>query len=312
METLRLKRIVKNYLIDYMRNKYYNVQKNHLLFAFPRGGSTWLMEIIQYITKEPVIWEPLHLGHKCPAFKTLNFGWRQYIPEEIEWNEAKLAFDSLFSGKLIDEDIFRHSTYMQSFKSKSLLFKFIFGTQLLPWLTENYTFCYKPINLIRHPFAVVSSQLRHNSWSFPVSSYTIPSIPFNDIFYKYESFLNTLSTAEEVFTADWCLANKYVLEHKNNNIKWLTVSYEELVINPQKTLNRIIKEWGLDKDISKIDFKKNSSTTKKDSPENGISRINHWQRKLSIHQIRRMKKVLEYFEINTYSADRAEPKGIYN
>src|SRR5690606_7146300 len=91
-----------NMLAKYsIKQKNINVHSNHLIFAEPRGGSTWLMETIQMITQEPVIWEPLHLGRKNNPFKKLNFEWRQYIPEEMEWEEAKILFSKLFSGKIL-------------------------------------------------------------------------------------------------------------------------------------------------------------------------------------------------------------------
>jgi len=67
-----------------------------LLFSDPRGGSTWLTEILMKAINPAVIWEPLSPGINS-EFKKLGFPPRQFIPEEDEWPEAKEAFQELFS-----------------------------------------------------------------------------------------------------------------------------------------------------------------------------------------------------------------------
>lgn len=295
-----------------VKSKDYDILNNHYIFSDPRGGSTWLMEIIQTITKEPVIWEPLHLGIKDNPFKTINFGWRQHIPEVSEWKEAKELFDKLFSGKILADNILYKSSFLQVLNSKSLLFKICRGNALLPWLTNNYSFNFKPIFLIRHPFAVVSSQLSHGAWDYPFVNYHIPDTPYNDNYKRHSAFLKTIKTKEEALVAEWCLANSEPLSHKDNNKKWLTINYEEFVLNPEKTLIRILTSWEINYDLSLIDYKKNSSTTKDDSPDIIIDRLSSWQNKLNKNQLENMGNVLDYFEIDIYSKNNSLPEKIFN
>lgn len=310
----RLGRVVKKELAIPLLVKWkgYNIVDNHYIFSDPRGGSTWLMEIIKTITKEPVIWEPFQLGKKAHPFKKINFGWRQHIPEDAEWKEAKELFDKLFSGKILADNILNKSTFSEVMKSKSLLFKICRGSDFLIWLSKNYYFNYKPIYLIRHPFAVVSSQLRHGSWNYPFTKLNIPNTPYNDKYKKHRPFLETLRTKEEALVAEWCLANYDPLNHKDNNKKWLTINYEELIMNPEKTINRILASWGIEYDLSLIDFKKNSSTTKDDSPDLVIERLYNWQNQLNKTQLENMGKVLDYFKIDIYSKENPLPEKIFN
>lgn len=88
-------RIQKEFLLSVIRFKGFQATNNHYIFSSPRGGSTWLMEVIQQITKEPVIFEPLFIGIKKHPLNKINFGWRQYIPEDAIWEEAKIIFDSI-------------------------------------------------------------------------------------------------------------------------------------------------------------------------------------------------------------------------
>ena len=71
-----------------------------LIFSDPRGGSTWLTEIIKSIPNTAIIWEPLHLKY-IHQLRELNFGWRQYIPEEVDWPQAKLLFTKIIEGKVL-------------------------------------------------------------------------------------------------------------------------------------------------------------------------------------------------------------------
>jgi len=296
-----------HFIKPFAKKRTYNPRDNHYIFADPRGGSTWLMEIIQSITNEPVIWEPLDLNKKYSPFNTINFDWRQYIPSDENWQEARDIFGLLFQGKIFKKNILDYSTFSQLQNSNTLLFKFCRGSALLPWLVENFEFKYKPLYMIRHPFAVASSQLRHGAWNHLIQKFEIPDTPFNKHYKKHEDFLKSLSSNEEVLVAKWCLHNVNTLGHKNNNRKWTTMTYEDFVDDPKKQTLRILKVWNIDYDISNINLKKTSVTTHKDSPKLNKKKVSHWQNTFDEHQIDKMQKVLEYFKIKTYSSDSPYP-----
>lgn len=309
----KIKQRLEQFLVKKIqKRKKINPRNNHYIFSDPRGGSTWLMEVIQKITMEPVIWEPLHLGKNNSPFKKLNFGWRQYIPENSDCEEAKKIFDELFSGRILTENILDHSSLLQVWNSSSLLFKICRGNALLPWLTKNYSFNYKPIYLIRHPFAVVNSQMLHGAWDYPFKGYIIPNTPHNYIYKKHKSFLESIKTKEEALVVDWCISNSIPLNHLSNNDKWLTINYEELVMNPEKTINRILTSWGVNYDLSSIDFTKNSKTTIEYNPVLGIKRLSNWQNQINNNKLDKMEEILDYFEIKCYSKNNPMPEKVFN
>ena len=288
--------------------KKYDSSNNHYIFSDPRGGSTWLMEIIKEITNEPVVWEPLHLKIKNNPFNNINFGWRQNIPENVEWNQAKELFDGLFSGEILVDNVMQNSNLSEILKSKSLLFKICRGNSVLPWIIKNYSFKNKPIYMIRHPFAIANSQLNHGAWNFPYTKFNIPKTPYNENYKRHESFLKTLKTKEDALVANWCISNIDTLKHIENNKKWITIYYEDLVLNPEDTIDRIIKEWDLDYDLTLIDFEKNSKTTKNNTPSNKLKRLSAWQTSFKKDQIESMQNVLDYFNIDTYSKNNPLPE----
>ncbi|MCP4972021.1 MAG: hypothetical protein GY932_15700 [Arcobacter sp.] len=180
----------------------------------------------------------------------------------------------------------------------------------MPYLTKNYNFTYKPIYMIRHPFAVVSSQLSYGAWDFEFRKYEIPNVPFNEIYKIHKDFLSSLKTKEEALTATWCISNQITLHNSNNNINWITMNYEELLINPKDSINRILNEWNIDYDINNIEFHKKSTTAISGSPISGKDQIKYWQKNLDKNQIARMKDVLIYFNLKEYS-EKPEPLFIY-
>jgi hypothetical protein len=299
-------------LRPFATERIYNPTENHYIFADPRGGSTWLMEIIQNITNEPVIWEPLDLNKKNNPFVSLNFDWRQFIPSYENWTEAKHTFELLFKGEILAENILDYSTFSQLNNSGSLLFKFCRGNALLPWLVENFQFKYKPIYFIRHPFAVVSSQLRHGAWNYDLPQFEVPQTSFNELYIEHKDFLKSIKSIEESLVARWCLHNVYALNHIENNKKWITITYEDFVTNPKIQTKRILELWDMNYDIDSISFDKNSLTTHDDSPTSKIDKISNWKIFFNESQIIQMKNVLHHFEVRLYDSDSVYPKTHFN
>ena len=283
-----------------------------LIFSDPRGGSTWLTEIIKSIPGTAIIWEPLHLSY-VHQLSDLNFGWRQYIPEGIEWPQAEILFEKILKGKIINEWTMLYSSLSNYLSANTFIIKFCRGNMLLPWITGTFNLKYQPIYMVRHPFAVVNSQLKQGGWNKISNSFEIPNTPYNDCFNIHSAFLKTLTTKEERLTAVWCITNNIPLNHPNNNSKWITVYYERLLLHPNHEIQRIFNTWNIPvpKDIE-ITYQKKSSTTKGEMNSNDPEiQLAKWQRELTELQLNKMQRVLDYFEITCYSRDKLTP-GIDN
>lgn len=297
----RLKKLKNQWRIWLLKSKInVNSLDHFLIFSDPRGGSTWLMEIIKQITNKPILWEPLHIN-MVPILKKIGFGWRQYIPEKANWVEAKRFFNQLFDGKLLNFWIMQRTTKMELQHADQFIIKFCRGNALLPYLTSNYNFRYKPILMIRHPFAVVASQLKQGGWEKTKEQFEIPDTPYNSHYIEHKDFLDSLKTKHEVLIATWCITNQIPLSHPKNNKAWITITYEELLIQPEITINRILKEWQISYDISKIDFKSQSSTTVSGSPELISERLHYWKESFSTAEIDSMIRILNYFGVVLYT-----------
>lgn len=276
-------------------------QSNILIFADPRGGSTWLTEIIKEITKLPLLWEPLHV-RKMPSLQSLNFNYRHYVDENSSESQTKLFFNKLLKGELRDSWLYsQEKNTFNLYKSNAALIKFCRGNLLIPYLTENFVFEKKPIFLIRHPFAVVASQLKQGGWDKVKSRVDLSKISEYPYSIKNLDFLKKINTKEEVLTVQWCLHNKYVIEHSKNNKNWITITYEEMVMQPEETLARILKSWQIKKNLKYINFQKKSFTSINHEEYKKEERLTKWKAQFNEHQINRMLEILNFFEINLYN-----------
>lgn len=273
------------------------------LFCDPRGGSTWLAETLNAISNSAIIDEPLHLKN-MKSLRDMEFSWRQYIPEDANWPEAKTFFKKVLIGKKLNAGTCYRNTPLEVIRSQQIILKIVRGKALLPWYVKNFSFKYKPIFVIRNPFAVAASQLNHNAWNYDFQPFQIPSSPFNEFYKPHDSFLKSLKTKEEQLTALWCMTNNIVLNHPQNNQSWISINYENLILNPNQYFQNIFDIWGLEIPqtlYSKI--QKPSSTTVGKSQIEPERLLIDWQQKLSSTQIDRLQNVLDYFGVTHYNQE---------
>ncbi|MCH8535220.1 MAG: sulfotransferase [Flavobacteriaceae bacterium] len=272
-------------------------EKNILFFGDPRGGTTWMGETLSSLFELPILWEPM-LPRKDSRFTKYQFASRQFLPEDLQDVEIRSSFQDLLKGKDIDHWEIQHTSASELAKVKAAIIKFTRGNMLLPYITHHFTFEKQPIYMLRNPFAVVASQLKHAGWKEAKSYFEIPNAPFNEVYTKHEKFLNTLATKEEVLMAKWALTNKVVLDHPRHNKDWIFITYEETLVNPKITLTKILDRWGCkDKSFGHIDFAKKSRTSANAVIKTKEEQLNQWRNSFSNQQISAMRSVLNYFKI---------------
>ena len=66
------------------RRKDFDPREAVVIFSDPRGGSTWLMEMLEQIPRSTTIFEPLHAELGLME-EELDLGWRPYIPADYQW-----------------------------------------------------------------------------------------------------------------------------------------------------------------------------------------------------------------------------------
>ncbi|HET8551462.1 MAG TPA: hypothetical protein VFM97_03165 [Gammaproteobacteria bacterium] len=279
----------------------FDPRQNLIISANERGGSTWLAESLALIPRTAILDEPLYLAPASP-FKALGFWWNQYIPEDADWPEAAALFEQLFRGKLLSS--WMSSTWSFLLADKMIV-KFCYANALLPWLTRNFEFRYAPVCLIRHPFAIAASKLNLSNSNREFHGYRIPDCRYNQHYLEHREFLTGIRTRAEALVADWCMANLVALRNPRNGTDWITVYYENLLLNPKTELQRIFDHWRTPippRIYDRIEMP--SSTTQeatfRDSKHKQLAK---WQSFFSADEIQKMQAVLDYFDVHEYGTD---------
>lgn len=271
----------------------------------PRGGTTWLAEIINQLPGTALIWEPLAVS-KVREFRAIGFLWRQFIPEHDQWPEAREVFRRLLSGSLVSPYLCQQTSPADFRKAELLLIKFCRANQLLPWITQQFELRYKPIYLVRHPCAVVASQLKQGGWSHVTPKFEILKNRHQSYYLDHKAFLDRIDTVEKKLAATWCLCNKTALDHPGNNVQWITITYETLLQDPSRGLDRIAAIWNMTFPQTLYDFAtRPSATTVEGSPIRSgeiQEQLSYWKKQLSEKQKADILSVLDYFKIDLYGA----------
>ncbi len=224
------------------------IKDNIYLFTLPRSGSTWLAELLLNIQDSFLIDEPLWSGNigssratyaRCDEVKKLGFYFIQPIPQKADWPEAEEFFSKLLKVQVGKYGLFMEGDLHQLLNTETFIFKFCYGNLLLPWLIDKFQI--KPIFLIRHPCAVVHSQMNmpHFNYILKQPEFIVPDFRFSDCYKKYDHILKTIKYPEENLAAHWAISNHYLVTHPYNNDKWLTVAYENVYANFDEEIERI-------------------------------------------------------------------------
>lgn len=304
----------------------YNKKNTIAVFAQPRGGSTWFTDLLITIPQSAKIDGPLYQGPFVPdgklpdgkagklkSFNRLGFHYHQYIPEEAEVPEAAQFFERLFAHQFYTPYIFQETSLKQLSSSNRFVFKFYHASLMMPWLVKHFDML--PIFLVRNPYAVVASQLKYEAFgeTIKTNKYQLPKFPYAEIFEPYESILSSISKPEEILTARWCLNYVPLISKQQNNLSWLTVSYESLLLNKDWEIKRLfdyLNESIPDKlaEVFRIpSFSTNKQTT---DYQNVRAHLMRWKQVLSADQVSNIKRILDLFEVQGYS-EKMEPDYSY-
>lgn len=264
-----------------------------LLTGTPRSGTTWLGEVFAASPEHCLIMEPLDL--KMPGLRAAGFSPRTYIDPGAEWPEGRAIFEDLFRGKGVTLKLLGRNR-QKVLSAKGLVIKAIRANRLLPWLARHFAIR-GMIHIIRHPCAVVSSQMAHpemgvwdrvRSFDRQYIEHRLPDVL---------SFANTLKTEEEFRALTWCLDQHAPLAASDSS-GWIRISYETLVAGGEAELRRLFSALGLTvppKTVSLL--RENSSQVQSFSVDHTQAsveeRLGIWKRRLDRDQVARILAVVE-------------------
>jgi hypothetical protein len=155
--------------------------------------------------------------------------------------------------------------------------------------------------MIRHPCAVVASQLQHGAWKHVTKeNVTIPEALFERYNHLPEVF-SEVQTHEEILAFEWALQT-YVPLSSPRPHPWCLVTYEELVSEGRTTLRALFEALGRSVPEKAYAQLHAPSATASGALEetNTHAQLRTWRNRLSTKQIDRILRVAHAVGVPVY------------
>ncbi|EON79301.1 hypothetical protein ADIS_0181 [Lunatimonas lonarensis] len=301
------------------KNQHRNISPDNTLclFAIPRSGSTWLADMLHQMDKsvlfnEPLITvpNPIDLGKPIdPLFvraeevKKLGFHYLQPIPHSAEWPEAKDFFKRLLTGRIPSRLLYDLDSGRQILRSEHLIAHFNHANLLAAWLQRQFNF--KSIVLLRHPCAVVASQLDDPSIGRAVQSTptSIADFKYNELFTSETDLIKQLRTKEQFLAFLWGVQVREILYRNPEINRMLVVHYEYLVVNFDAEIKRVFGWIGREvpEHVWTLRTLPSKSVLNPGAPHHyDAHHLENWKNLLTPSQVRQILDVVRELGVNVY------------
>ncbi|PEN06503.1 hypothetical protein CRI93_09480 [Longimonas halophila] len=282
-----------------------------MLVGAPRSGTTWLAELLREVPGYKFLNEPLLLPNN-PRARDLGFEWRTHLAPETENEEFEKFFSQVLSGRVPHGPMWHYEAksalgkFQEQVTRKKLVVKFCRAGRLLHWLHDRFSLR-GTVMIIRHPCAVIASQLAHGGWSnqsFHGAEVNI-NAPAN-IQDEFQGLLSSLETKLDKMTAIWCL-DYYIplVKYADYGHPWTLVPYERLVLDGYAEMERVFGY--LDAEVPETLQEKLGTASAYASDDLSVTdeyrQLSKWEKQLSTEQINRVLEVVKAFDLDFYTED---------
>lgn len=289
------------------RAERYDVGETIVVACTGRGGSTWLAQIIASLPRHHLLWEQLH-WRTNPECQDYGFGEPLYLTEHRASFRHEQYVRKILSGRTLPSAI-NTSQYFRPWKLiwlRAYVAKLVTANMMLPWMVQ--TFGVRAVFMVRHPCAVVSSQLRHGAWDEVEKQFC----NHPELFEEYPhlgTVYEGIRSKEEILAFNWAVQNFVPLVHSEPR-PWITTTYEVLIDEGMTEVERIFKELGEKVPRNaKAKLRSPSETASANlSSSSEESQLKKWKRHLSESQIDRILRIVQAVGIRGYS-ERIYPDG---
>ena len=214
---------------------------NIFLFSTPRSGSTWLMELIASQKGIKACNEPFNI-RKSHIVKTLGISDWKVLANEASLPVLKKYLDDYVAGKLplAYFDLLPYEKQHQYFTNR-IIFKILFaGEDHIDWFQKNFNA--PALFLIRHPLPVsLSREQLPRLHSYLNSDYRNN---FTEEQIKEAGKIIEKGSKLEQAVLDWCFQNVPPLKKPAKT--QLTITYEQLVLDPVPIINKLTEVLSLE------------------------------------------------------------------
>ncbi|MCS3662059.1 sulfotransferase [Salinibacter ruber] len=287
-----------------VRSRVYDPAQTVLVSASPRSGSTWVAEVVARATDASLIWEPL--SRKYEAAQRAGFDWNTVVRPGETAPRKRAYIDGILSGRALRKEMisFQHFRIRHLWDFRRFLVKCVRANCLLPWLST-----WAPgsiLYLVRHPCAVVASQLRHPDFGPLV---TAENVAFPEAVGRkhpeLQAIRNSIETKEEALALEWAVQNRIALQGRASYSA--VVSYEHLVRAPEKTFREALSGLGVenpgDVDLAAVARRESSTVQEDRSAATDEQDLARWHRELEDSTINTILGLVQRCGIRGFTTD---------
>lgn len=291
------------------------VRKPIIITGAPRSGTTWLAEIFCQGTGGIIYWEPLHLRNQKDLQK-MNFTWRPVIKREENNTKYQRFFEEIINCRKWNRHLLSQIKIPDIFLNKYWVIKFVRANGVVQWLMKNFQISV-PLVIIRHPCAVISSQIERRSkhktssekYVLNLIKYKIPShaIEFLKYYPDFNGIFDEIDSWEEYLAILWSMDNFHLFNKEKKEI--IILPYEKLYLETKKTIYKLFEYYNLELNEKLLtEFQKPSSTVTDltEVKKKNKNPLNKWKDIISEPKIIKIFEITKKFGLNFYS-NKEEP-----
>ena len=310
-----------------------------------RSGTTWVLDVIAKSNNLRTVFEPLqpygvpearYMAHRYlksnssePEIKSfmekvfkgnLQYIWpnTRFLPCTLQpkfSHMSSLKYDYIFISRY-KHFLICYFNYLNKFSCRRIT-KFIRANLMLDWLIANFNATI--IFIVRHPGAVVASKLSatktNPTWDFYgidqqniLSQYKCDELLRKDYLEEYHDIFSKKLSPAEGHTVLWCIENILPI-YRQQKKKYYVFFYEDIVTNPVREFDRMIKILGLEKKPNNSVIMRPSQQASREFRKNSFeeNQLTRWMKGFSYQQLSEIDEVLKYFKVTTYNAFEPMP-----
>jgi hypothetical protein len=276
----------------------YDLKQTLVVAGSPRSGTTWMAETLSSLPRSAILFEPEHML-QVPEAKAAGLDWHVMRFPGEPWPEGDRYFERVLCGRLITPWTVSHVPLSRAFAPKRWIVKFVDANLMLGWLATRFPIR-PPLLVLRHPCAVVGSQLRRG-WRLEHT----PRLPA--FFARYPQFTDYVASLQDPIewsAAHWCM-HTYTPLSLPQPWPFIVTAYEHASKDPESEFGRIFRRWQMPMPSDLVQRSRRPSGTTdlgsamRQGGENGAG----WRKALSQEQIKRILTVVRAFGLDFYADD---------
>jgi hypothetical protein len=266
-----------------------------------RSGTTWVQELINHARDHRVIFEPF-IGSVVPFCR--HFERRQYLRASDDSREFLDPARKILAGEFRNDWTDQYNDRPVYHKR---LVKDIRANLLLYWLRRHFP-AVPIVFLMRHPCAVVSSQLKMG-WELHAADLLRQPPLVNDFLAPFAGLIHCAQDDFDNILLIWCIENALPLRQFRRG-EILLLFYEELLRYPEREIERLFRFLRRPVEPGAFEQHRRPSAQSRSWSAilTGDDPLDSWRRHLDANQTRRILQFLRLFGLNELYGEDTMPR----